>query len=60
MQLASAELSIGIVDIPLARRYSDGRSENFEAGSYTAEITVNDLVSNQSHTEVIEFQVSGS
>ncbi len=60
MQLASAELSIGIVDIPLARRYSDGRSENFEAGIYTAEITVNDLVSNQSHTEVIEFQVSGS
>ncbi len=58
--LSSAELAIGIIDLPLSRRYSDGRSEDFEDGSYTAEITVNDLVRDQSLTEVIEFQVSGS
>lgn len=60
LNLASAELSIGIVDVPLARLFSDGRREAFEAGDYTAEITVNDLVSGQSVTEVIAFQVAGS
>lgn len=58
--LASAELSIGIVDVPLARLFADGRREPFEAGNYTAEITINDLVSGQSVTEIVEFQVSGS
>lgn len=58
--LASAELSIAIVDIPLARLFSDGRREDFEAGDYTAEITVNDLVSGQSVSQVIPFSVSGS
>ena len=58
--LASAELSIAIVDIPLARLFSDGRREAFEAGDYTAEITVNDLVTGQSVSQVIPFSVSGS
>ncbi len=56
--LASPELAIGIIDLPLARRYSDGRSEAFEEGVYTAEITVNDKVRDQSVTEVIAFQVA--
>ena len=58
--LASAELSIAIVDVPLARLFQDGRRENFEAGDYTAEITVRDAGSGQSVTETVEFQVSGS
>lgn len=58
--LASAELSIAIVDIPLARLFSDGRREEFEPGDYTAEITVNDLVTGQSVSQVIPFSVSGS
>lgn len=58
--LASAELSIAIVDVPLARLFADGRREDFEAGDYTAEITVRDGGSNQTVTEVVEFQVSGS
>ena len=58
--LASAELSIAIVDVPLARLFQDGRREGFEAGAYTAEITVRDAGSGQSVTEAIEFQVSGS
>lgn len=58
--LASAELSIAIVDIPLARLFSDGRREDFEPGDYTAEITVNDLVTGQSVSRVIPFSVSGS
>ena len=58
--LASAELSIAIVDIPLARLFSDGRREDFEPGDYTAEITVNDLVTGQSVSQVIPFSVSGS
>lgn len=58
--LASAELSIAIVDVPLARLFADGRREDFEAGDYTAEITVTDGGSNQTVTEVVEFQVSGS
>ena len=57
--LASAELSIAIVDVPLARLFADGRKEAFEAGDYTAEITVNDMVSGESVTEVVAFQVSG-
>ena len=58
--LASAELSIAIVDVPLARLFQDGRRENFEAGDYIAEITVRDAGSGQSVTETVEFQVSGS
>lgn len=58
--LASAELSIAIVDVPLARLFADGRRENFEAGEYTAEITVNDVVSGQSVSETIDFSISGS
>ena len=58
--LASAELSIAIVDVPLARLFQDGRREPFEAGDYTAEITVKDMVGGASVTEVVEFQVSGS
>ena len=58
--LASAELSIAIVDVPLARLFQDGRRENFEAGDYTAEITVRDAGSGKSVTETVEFQVSGS
>lgn len=58
--LASAELAIAIVDIPLARLFSDGRREEFEPGDYTAEITVNDLVTGQSVSQVIPFSVSGS
>ena len=58
--LASAELSIAIVDVPLARLFADGRRENFEAGEYTAEITVNDAVSGQSVTEALAFSISGS
>ena len=58
--LASAELSIAIVDVPLARLFQDGRREPFEAGDYTAEITVRDAGSGQSVTETVEFQVSGS
>ena len=58
--LASAELSIAIVDVPLARLFADGRREDFEAGSYSAEITVNDVAGGQSVTEVVEFEVSGS
>ncbi len=59
-QLASAELSIAIVDVPLARLFADGRQEPFEAGDYTAEITIRDALGDQSVTEVVEFQVSGS
>ena len=59
-QLASAELSIAIVDVPLARLFADGRQEPFEAGDYTAEITIRDALGEQSVTEVVEFQVSGS
>ncbi len=59
-QLASAELSIAIVDVPLARLFADGRQEPFEAGNYTAEITIRDGLGEQSVTEVVEFQVSGS
>ena len=55
MVLASADMSIGIVDVPLARQ-----GEPFEPGNYTAEIVVNDLVNGQSTTEILEFQVSGS
>ena len=58
--LASAELAIAIVDVPLARLFADGRKEDFEAGDYSAEITVRDMVGSQSVTEVVEFQVSGS
>ncbi len=58
--LASEELSIAIVDVPLARLFQDGRREPFEAGDYTAEITVRDAGSGQSVTETVEFQVSGS
>ena len=58
--LASTELSIAIVDVPLARLFQDGRRENFEAGDYIAEITVRDAGSGQSVTETVEFQVSGS
>lgn len=58
--LASEELSIAIVDVPLARLFQDGRREDFEAGDYTAEITVRDAGSGQSVTETVEFQVSGS
>ncbi len=58
--MAAPELAIAIVDVPLARLFADGRREPFEAGDYTAEITVNDQVSGQSVTEVVEFQVSGS
>ena len=58
--LASAELSIAIVDVPLARLFQDGRREPFEAGDYIAEITVRDAGSGQSVTETVEFQVSGS
>ena len=58
--LASAELSIAIVDVPLARLFADGRRENFEAGEYTAEITVNDAVSGESVTEALAFSISGS
>jgi hypothetical protein len=58
--LASEELSIAIVDVPLARLFADGRREDFEAGDYTAEIEVKDGSSGQTVTEVIEFQVSGS
>ena len=58
--LASEELSIAIVDVPLARLFADGRREDFEAGDYTAEITVRDAGGNQTVTEVVEFQVSGS
>ena len=58
--LASAELSIAIVDVPLARLFADGRKQDFEAGDYTAEITVKDMVGGGSVKEVVEFQVSGS
>ena len=58
--LASEELSIAIVDVPLARLFADGRREDFEAGDYTAEITVKDVSSDQTVTEVVAFQVSGS
>lgn len=58
--LASEELSIAIVDVPLARLFADGRREDFEAGDYTAEIEVRDGSSGQTVTEVVEFQVSGS
>ena len=58
--LASAELSIAIVDVPLARLFADGRREDFEAGEYSAEITVKDMVGGASVTEVVEFEVSGS
>ena len=58
--LASAELSIAIVDVPLARLFQDGRREPFEAGDYIAEITVRDAGSGKSVTETVEFQVSGS
>ena len=58
--LASEELSIAIVDVPLARLFADGRREDFEAGDYTAEITVRDAGSGKSVTETVEFQVSGS
>jgi hypothetical protein len=58
--LASAELSIAIVDVPLARLFQDGRREDFEAGDYIAEITVRDAGSGKSVTETVEFQVSGS
>ena len=58
--LASADLSISIVDVPLARLFADGRREDFEPGDYTAEITVRDRVGGQSLTEVVAFQVSGS
>ena len=58
--LASEELSIAIVDVPLARLFQDGRREPFEAGDYIAEITVRDAGSGKSVTETVEFQVSGS
>ncbi len=58
--LASEELSIAIVDVPLARLFQDGRREPFEAGDYVAEITVRDAGSGKSVTETVEFQVSGS
>ncbi len=58
--LASEELAIAIVDVPLARLFQDGRREVFEAGDYTAEITVKDMVGGGSVTEVVEFQVAGS
>ncbi len=60
LALSSADLAIAIIDIPLARRYSDGRSENFEEGDYTAVITVNDLIGDQAVTEEIGFRVAGS
>ena len=58
--LASAELAIAIVDVPLARLFADGRREDFEAGDYLAEIAVKDLVGGGTITAVVEFQVSGS
>ena len=58
--LASAELAIAIVDVPLARLFADGRREDFEAGDYIVEITVKDMVGGESITEMVEFQVSGS
>ncbi len=58
--LASAELAIAIVDVPLARLFADGRREDFEAGDYVAEIAVKDMVGGGSITTVVEFQVSGS
>ncbi len=58
--LASTDLAIAIVDVPLARLFSDGRRESFEPGEYTAEITVQDEVGKQALTEVVEFQVAGS
>ncbi len=59
-QLSSPELAIAIVDVPLARLFQDGRREPFEAGSYTAEITVRDTVGGGSVTESVTFEVSGS
>ena len=58
--LASAELAIAIVDVPLARLFADGRREDFEAGDYLAEIAVRDMVGGGTITAVVEFQVSGS
>ena len=58
--LASAELSIAIVDVPLARLFADGRREAFEPGAYVAEITVRDAATGESVTESVAFEVAGS
>ena len=58
--LASAELAIAIVDVPLSRLFADGRREDFEAGDYVAEIAVKDMVGGGTITAAVEFQVSGS